>query len=45
MKNKYAVAMGRKGGLASAKALTKGQRIERARKAVQAREAKKLKTV
>jgi hypothetical protein len=40
-KNPAAVALGRKGGKARAKALTKTQRSEAARKAVQARWAKR----
>jgi len=39
-KNPYAVALGRKGGKARAKSLTKQQRSEEARKAVLARWAK-----
>lgn len=41
MKNPSAVALGSLGGIASAKALTKAQRISRAKLAVQARIAKK----
>jgi hypothetical protein len=40
-KNPAAVALGRKGGLAAGKNMTKQQRIERAKKAVAAREAKR----
>ncbi len=40
-KNPAAVALGSLGGKASANALTKEQRIARAKKAVDAREAKK----
>jgi len=42
MKNPNAVKLGKLGGLASAKSLTKEQRIARAKKAVQAREDKRL---
>lgn len=41
MKNKYAVALGRKGGTARAKNMTAKKRSEAARKAVLARWAKK----
>jgi hypothetical protein len=40
-KNPHAVALGSKGGKASAKKLTKEQLIARAKKAVAAREAKR----
>lgn len=40
-KNKAAAALGRKGGKARAKALTKAERSESARKAVRARWAKR----
>ncbi len=42
-KNPAAVALGKRGGIASAAALTPAQRKERATKAVQARERKKTK--
>lgn len=41
MKNKNAMALGKLGGLASAKSLTPEQRSERAKKAVNAREIKR----
>jgi hypothetical protein len=40
MKNKYAAALGKKGGKARAKGMTKQQRSEAAKKAVEARWAK-----
>jgi hypothetical protein len=43
-KNPAAVALGRKGGKARAKALTKADRSEAARKAVQARWARRTDT-
>ena len=44
-KNPAAVYLGSLGGKASAKALTKEQRHERTKKAVAAREAKKIETL
>jgi len=40
MKNKYAVALGKKGGKARAKSMTAKERSEGARRAVEARWAK-----
>ena len=42
MKNPNAVKLGKLGGLASSNSLTKKQRIARAKKAVHAREDKRL---